>query len=366
MTRRRTELLDAILATELETETIFKRALTGEGTIDDDSRERLLNQTKKMDEDTWAILANILDDMAETNGGGWLAVKRHADNSDVHEGLRDRVYAKINAGILKEKSMKADKDNDGDERAAKTTSKPSAAKEKVSKESGEGGEPSMEVKLMMEMMAKADGDVRNLLDVISDRKKVQEIRMSVYATEKAHAKLRKNKEASSKEEAMEILVGDRLSDPLWVEELCFAVEETATAKLTSSAEAKASANNVGGGGGASAKWSDVKEATNFDNLNRAAKAKKEHQQKDAEEAKASAEEAKAKKKAEAKERHEAEVRKAAEAKAKRVADALVRQEAEAKLAAERRAARKAEAEAAAKKAVHPSQATTPTAALLLV
>ena len=137
---RRTELLDAMLATELETETIFKRALTGEGTIDDDSRERLLNQTKKMDEDTWAILATILDDMAKMNGG-WLAVKRHADNSDVHERLRDRVYARINAGILKEKSMKAD-DNDSDDRAAKTTSKPSAAK-KASKESGES---SMEVK----------------------------------------------------------------------------------------------------------------------------------------------------------------------------------------------------------------------------
>ena len=156
-----------------------------------------------------------------------------------------------------------------------------------------------------------------------------------------------------------MLVGDhRLSDPVCVEELCFAVEETATAKLT--AEAKASANT-------SAKLSDVEEATNFDNLNRAVaygleeadkrrqkaaeadKAKKEQQQKDAEEAKA-------KKKAEVKERHEAEVRKAAEAKAKRVADALVRQEAEAKLAAERRAARKAEA----KKAVVPpfSQATT--------
>ena len=352
---RRTELLDAMLATELETETIFKRALTGEGTIDDDSRERLLNQTKKMDEDTWAILATILDDMAKMNGG-WLAVKRHADNSDVHERLRDRVYARINAGILKEKSMKAD-DNDSDDRAAKTTSKPSAAK-KASKESS--GEPSMEVKLMTEMMTKAKGDVRNLLDVISDRKTVQEIRMSVYATEKAHAKSRENKEElpPSAEEAMEMLVGDRLSDPVWVEELCFAVEETATAKLT--AEAKASANT-------SAKLSDVEEATNFDNLNRAVaygleeadkrrqkaaeadKAKKEQQQKEAEEAKA-------KKKAEAKERHEAEVRKAAEAKAKRVADALVRQEAEAKLAAERRAARKAEA----KKAVVPpsSQATT--------
>ena len=341
---RRTELLDAMLATELETETIFKRALTGEGTIDDDSRERLLNQTKKMDEDTWAILATILDDMAKMNGG-WLAVKRHADNSDVHERLRDRVYARINAGILKEKSMKAD-DNDSDDRAAKTTSKPSAAK-KASKESS--GEPSMEVKLMTEMMTKAKGDVRNLLDVISDRKTVQEIRMSVYAAEKANAKSRKNKEASEEEE-MEILVGDRLSDPVWVEELCIAVEENATTTTTT------------------AKLTE--EATNFDNLNRAVaygleeankrrqkkaaaeaveEAKKEQQQKDAEEAKA-------KKKAEAKERHEAEVRKAAEAKAKRVADALVRQEAEAKLAAERRAARKAEA----KKAVVPpsSQATT--------
>ena len=342
---RRTELLDAMLATELETETIFKRALTGEGTIDDDSRERLLNQTKKMDEDTWAILATILDDMAKMNGG-WLAVKRHADNSDVHERLRDRVYARINAGILKEKSMKAD--NDDDERA----SKPSAAK-KASKESS--GEPSMEVKLMMEMMLRADGDARNLLDVISDRKMVQEIRMSVYAAEKANAKSRKNKEASEEEE-MEILVGDhRLSDPVCVEELCFAVEETATAKLT--AEAKASANT-------SAKLSDVEEATNFDNLNRAVaygleEANKRRQKKAAAEAVEEAkkeQQQKAKKKAEAKERHEAEVRKAAEAKAKRVADALVRQEAEAKLAAERRAARKAEAK---KAAVPPSsQATT--------
>ena len=346
---RRTELLDAMLATELETETIFKRALTGEGTIDDDSRERLLNQTKKMDEDTWAILATILDDMAKMNGG-WLAVKRHADNSDVHERLRDRVYARINAGILKEKSMKAD-DDDSDERAAKTTSKPSAAK-KASKESS--GEPSMEVKLMTEMMTKAKGDVRNLLDVISDRKTVQEIRMSVYAAEKANAKSRKNKEASEEEE-MEILVGDhRLSDPVCVEELCFAVEETATAKLT--AEAKASANT-------SAKLSDVEEATNFDNLNRAVaygleEANKRRQKKAAAEAVEEAkkeQQQKAKKKAEAKERHEAEVRKAAEAKAKRVADALVRQEAEAKLAAERRAARKAEAK---KAAVPPSSQAT--------
>ena len=321
---RRTELLDAMLASELETESLLKRALTGEYTIDDDSRERMLNQTRRADGNAWIILEAMLSDMAEMNG--WVAVKRHADSSEVHESLKDRIYATINAGILKEKAL-------ADEKKKMAT---------AASRSSESGEPSMEVKLMMEMMVKADGDVRNLLDVISDRKTVQEIRVSVYAAEKANAKSRKNKEASEEEE-MEILVGDRLSDPVCVEELCFAVEETATAKLT--AEAKASANT-------SAKLSDVEEATNFDNLNRAVayglEEADKRRQKAAEADKAKKEQQqKAKKKAEAKERHEAEVRKAAEAKAKRVADALVRQEAEAKLAAERRAARKAEAKKAA-------------------
>jgi hypothetical protein len=96
MTRQ--NLLDEIMARELDSEAALAKIVSSP--TDDTTMERLdqlVVSAKKADEEVWVILEQSMVAAAKKNG--WLAVRSHFEHSEVHDLLKDRITARIAAGI---------------------------------------------------------------------------------------------------------------------------------------------------------------------------------------------------------------------------------------------------------------------------
>ena len=96
-----TERLDVIMARELESEAVLAKIVSSPP--DDTTLERLdqlVISAKKADEEVWMVLEQSMVTAAKKNG--WLAVRRHFAHSEVHYLLKDRIAARIAAGICED------------------------------------------------------------------------------------------------------------------------------------------------------------------------------------------------------------------------------------------------------------------------
>ena len=89
------------MARELESEAVLAKIVSSPP--DDTTMERLdqlVISAKKADEEVWMALEQSMVAAAKKNG--WLAVRRHFAHSEVHYLLKDRIAARIAAGICED------------------------------------------------------------------------------------------------------------------------------------------------------------------------------------------------------------------------------------------------------------------------
>ena len=89
------------MARELESEAVLAKIVSSPP--DDTTMERLdqlVISAKKADEEVWMVLEQSMVAAAKKNG--WLAVRRHFAHSEVHYLLKDRIAARIAAGICED------------------------------------------------------------------------------------------------------------------------------------------------------------------------------------------------------------------------------------------------------------------------